>query len=111
MFNSTVTGNLTSDAEYQQVGAYDTAKFTIAVNHNKEEVSYVSCTVFSKYFQSILDSYKQGLKVTVSGKITGIYNYMNKQNEPASKINLNVTEYDYPHNVKAKVEETSAIPF
>ena len=26
MFNSTITGNLTGDAEYTQVGAYDTAK-------------------------------------------------------------------------------------
>ena len=32
MFNSTITGNLVGNAEYAQIGAYDTAKFTIAVN-------------------------------------------------------------------------------
>ena len=47
MFNSTITGNLVGNAEYAQIGAYDTAKFTIAVNHNKEDVTYVSCTTVS----------------------------------------------------------------
>ena len=111
MFNSTITGNLTADAEFAQVGAYDTAKFTIAVNHNKDEVSYVSCTIFGKAWTSIVDSYKKGLKVTVHGKVTGIYNYLNKENEPASKVNLSVNDFDYPHNIKAKVEETTTIPF
>jgi len=111
MFNSTITGNLVGDAEYAQIGAYDTAKFTIAVNHNKEDVTYVSCTIFGKAWQSIVDSFKKGLKVTVHGKVTGIYNYMNKDNEPSSKVNFAVTDFDYPHNIKARVEETATIPF
>ena len=36
---------------------------------------------------------------------------MNKDNEPSSKINFSVTDFDYPHNIKAKVEETATIPF
>jgi len=111
MFNSTITGNLTGDAEYAQVGAYDVAKFTIAVNHNKEDVTYVSCTVFGKAWQSIVDSFKKGLKVTVHGRVTGIYNYMTKEEMPASKVNFAVTDFDYPHNIKARVEETATIPF
>tara|TARA_R100000329_G_scaffold127793_1_gene106518 strand:- start:732 stop:1067 length:336 start_codon:yes stop_codon:yes gene_type:complete len=111
MFNSTITGNLTADAEFAQVGAYDTAKFTIAVKNNKDEVTYVSCTIFGKAWTSIVDSYKKGLKVTVHGRVTGIYNYLNKENEPASRINFNVTDFDYPHNVKVKVQETATIPF
>jgi|TARA_R100000353_G_scaffold172838_1_gene138535 single-stranded DNA-binding protein len=114
MFNCTITGNLTGDAEFAQVGAYDTAKFTIAVNHNKDEVSYVSCTIFGKAWSSVVDSFKKGLKVTVHGKVTGLYNYMNKENEPASKINFNVTDFDYPHNIKVNKQATldsAAIPF
>jgi len=111
MFNSTITGNLAGDAEYAQIGAYDTAKFTIAVNHNKEDVTFVSCTVFGKSWQSIVDSFKKGVKVTVIGRVTGIYNYMNKNNEPSSKVNFSVTDFDYPHNIKAKIEEETAIPF
>ena len=110
MFNSTITGNLTSDAEYAQIGAYDAAKFTLAVNHNKEDVTFVNCTIFGKAWQSIVDRFKKGVKVTVNGRVTGIYNYMNKDNEPSSRINFSVTDFDYPHNIKAKVEET-AIPF
>ena len=111
MFNSTITGNLVGDAEYAQIGAYDTAKFTIAVNHNKDDVTYVSCTIFGKAWQSIVDSFKKGLKVTVHGRVTGIYNYMTKEEMPASKVNFSVTDFDYPHNIKAKVEETATIPF
>ena len=36
---------------------------------------------------------------------------MNKDNEPSSKVNFAVTDFDYPHNIKAKVEETATIPF
>ncbi len=111
MFNSNVSGFLVADAEYAQVGAYDTAKFTIAVNHNKEEATYISCTVFGNAWKSIVESYKKGIKVSVNGKVTGVYNYMNKDNEPSSKINLSVNDFDYPHNIKAKVEETATIPF
>ncbi len=111
MFNSTITGNLVGDAEFAQIGAYDAAKFTIAVNHNKEETIFINCTIFGKPWKSIVDTYKKGLKVTVHGKVTGIYNYMTKEEMPASKINFSVKDFDYPHNVKARVEETSAIPF
>ena len=111
MFNSTITGNLVADAEFAQIGAYDAAKFTIAVNHNKEETTYVNCIIFGKAWPSIVDSYKKGLKVTVHGKVTGIYNYMTKDEMPSSKVNFSVTDYDYPHNIKAKVEETATIPF
>ena len=45
------------------------------------------------------------------GRVTGIYNYMTKDNEPASKVNISVTDFDYPHNIKARVEETATIPF
>ena len=110
MFNSTITGNLTGDAEYAQVGAYEAAKFTIAVNHNKEDVTFVNCTIFGKTWQSIVDRFKKGVKVTVNGRVTSIYNYMNKDNEPSSRINFSVTDFDYPHNIKAKVE-TATIPF
>ena len=111
MFNSTITGNLVNDAEFAQIGAYDAAKFTIAVNHNKEETTYINCTIFGKAWPSIVDSYKKGLKVTVHGKVTGIYNYMTKEEMPASKVNFAVTDFDYPHNIKAKVKETATIPF
>ena len=30
---------------------------------------------------------------------------------PTSKVNFAVTDFDYPHNIKARVEETATIPF
>ena len=111
MFNSTITGNLVGDAEFAQIGAYSAAKFTIAVNHNKEETTYINCTIFGKAWHSIVDSYKKGLKDIVHGKVTGIYNYMTKDEMPASKVNFAVTDFDYPHNIKARVQETATIPF
>ena len=111
MYNSSITGKHVGDSSFEQIGAYDAAKFTIAVNHNKEETTYINCTIFGKAWQSIVDSYKKGLKVTVHGKVTGIYNYMNKDEMPASKVNFAVTDFDYPHNIKAKVVETTSIPF
>ena len=36
---------------------------------------------------------------------------MTKEEMPASKVNFSVTDFDYPHNIKAKVEEKATIPF
>ena len=55
MFNVTIAGRLTKDAQYKQAGTYDMATFTVAVDHGKDKTSYVDCQMWGKRFQTILD--------------------------------------------------------
>ena len=49
MFNVSIAGRLTKDAEYKKAGAYDLAAFTIAVSHGTERTSFIDCQVSVSY--------------------------------------------------------------
>ena len=68
MFNVSIAGRLTKDAEYKKAGAYDLASFTIAVSHGRERTSlYRLSGMGQKRWQLIVDAYKKGSLVAVSG--------------------------------------------
>ena len=58
MFNVSIAGRLTKDAEYKKAGAYDLASFTIAVSHGRERTSFIDCQVWGKRWELIVDAYK-----------------------------------------------------
>ena len=55
MFNVSIAGRLTKDAEYKKAGAYDVAEFTIAVSHGKDKTSFIDCQVWGKRWELIVD--------------------------------------------------------
>ena len=62
MFNVSIAGRLTKDAEYKKAGAYDVAEFTIAVSHGKDKTSgkfsdYIQEPKHVTYIQTWLDAY------------------------------------------------------
>ena len=73
MFNFYLSGNLTEDPKTTpttESGRY--IKFTVAVNHGKEDVSFVDCSFYQRSSdpargELILNTYKKGKQVTVSG--------------------------------------------
>ena len=69
MFNVSIAGRLTKDAEYKKAGAYDKAAFTIAVSHGRDKTSFIDCQVWGKRFETVLDAYKKGCLVAVSGDV------------------------------------------
>ena len=109
MFNVTIAGRLTKDAQYKQAGTYDMAAFTVAVDHGKEKTSYVDCQMWGKRFQTILDAYKKGSLVAVSGNGEYLI-YETETGEQRKKLIVNVDKFIFPEK-KARVEETSGIPF
>ena len=109
MFNVTIAGRLTKDAQYKQAGTYDMATFTVAVDHGKEKTSYVDCQMWGKRFQTILDAYKKGSLVAVSGNCKYLM-YETETGEERKKLVVNVDKFIFPEK-KARVEETSGIPF
>ena len=73
MFNFTLCGRLTEDAKFFQINdKTNKIVFTIAVNHSKDETSFIECEFwqnldYPKRGEVILNSYKKGLQVTVAG--------------------------------------------
>ena len=113
MFNVSIAGRLTKDAEYKQVGAYDTANFTIAVDHGKEKTSYVDCQIWGKIFETILNTYKKGHLVAVSGN--GQYlTYETDDGQKRKQLRVNVNNFVLPEKREQLEEaklETATIPF
>ena len=109
MFNVTIAGRLTKDAQYKQAGTYDMATFTVAIEHGKEKTSYVDCQMWGKRFQTILDAYKKGSLVAVSGNGEYLI-YETETGEQRKKLVVNVYKFIFPEK-RATVEETATIPF
>ena len=110
MFNVSIAGRLTKDAEYKKAGAYDLAAFTIAVMHGKEKVSFVDCQVWGKRWELIVEAYKKGCLVAISGDAE-YTTYETDDGQKRKQLRVNVNNFVLPEKREsAKVEETS-IPF
>lgn len=111
MFNVSIAGRLTKDAEYKKAGAYDLAAFTIAVSHGKDRTSFIDCQVWGKRWELIVDAYKKGSLVAVSGQ--GEYSkFTTEDGVNKNQFRLNVDQFVLPEKRQsATVEETATIPF
>ena len=109
MFNVTIAGRLTKDAQYKQAGTYDMATFTVAVDHGKDKTSYIDCQMWGKRFQTILDVYKKGSLVAVSGNGEYLI-YETETGEQRKKLIVNVDKYIFPEKRESSTIEKT-IPF
>ena len=112
MFNVSIAGRLTKDAEYKKAGAYDMAVFTVAVSHGKERTSFIDCQVWGKKWELIVQAYKKGSLVAVSGQ--GEYSkFTTEDGVSKNQFRLNVDQFVLPERrMTANVEEeTATIPF
>jgi len=113
MFNVSIAGRLTKDAEYKKAGAYDVAEFTIAVSHGKDKTSFIDCQVWGKRWELIVDAYKKGSLVAVSGD--GLYStYETDDGQKRKFLRVNVNNFVLPEKREQSEEaklETATIPF
>ena len=109
MFNVSIAGRLTKDAQYKQAGTYDMATFTVAVDHGKEKTSYVDCQLWGKRFQTILETYKKGCLVAVSGNGEYLV-YETETGEQRKKLIVNVDKYIFLEKRESSTIEKT-IPF
>ena len=114
MFNVSIAGRLTKDAEYKKAGAYDVAEFTIAVSHGKDKTSFIDCQVWGKRWELIVDAYKKGSLVAVSGDAE-YTTYETDDGQKRKFLRVNVNNFVIPEKREqtqsATVEETATIPF
>ncbi len=112
MFNVSIAGRLTKDAEYKKAGAYDMAVFTVAVSHARDKTSFIDCQVWGKKWELIVQTYKKGSLVAVSGQ--GEYSkFTTEDGVNKNQFRLNVDQFVLPERRESAnvVEETATIPF
>ena len=114
MFNVSIAGRLIDDSQYKKLGAYDAAQFAIKVKHPKDEESIINCTLLGRRGESILDTYKKGCFVCVSGNAK-YTEYTNEDGETKKYLQVSVNEFTYPEKrteqtPQAKLE-TADLPF
>jgi len=114
MFNVSVAGRLTKDAEYKKAGAYDMAVFTIAVSHGRDKTSFIDCQVWGKKFEYIINAYMKGCLVAVSGQ--GEYRkFETEDGEEKYQFRLNVDQFVFPEKRTEQTQvaklNTATIPF
>ena len=112
MFNVSIAGRLMKDAEYKKLGAYDAAQFAIVVKHPKDEESIINCILWGRRFESILDTYKKGCFVCVSGNAK-YTEYTNENGETRKSLQVSVNEFIFPEKRQEQTPtmETADIPF
>jgi len=67
--NVTLIGNLVDTPTLNTYGQTTVAKFTIATNDKKEEVSYIDCVAFAKRAEVIAKYLSKGSSVFLSGRL------------------------------------------
>jgi len=113
MFNVSIAGRLQKDAEYKKAGAYDMATFTIAVSHGRDKTSFIDCQVWGKRWELIVDSYKKGSLVAVSGDAE-YTTYETDDGQRRKQLRVNVSNFVLPEKREQTEEaklETATIPF
>tara|TARA_Y100000593_G_scaffold41092_1_gene78948 strand:+ start:315 stop:644 length:330 start_codon:yes stop_codon:yes gene_type:complete len=91
----TAVGNLGKDPEAFQAGATPAVKFTLAARTGKDETTWLNCVVFGARSATVLDYFKKGSKVTVTGKATQRF-FDKKDGSPGSSIEVNVYDFTLP---------------
>ena len=95
MFNITATGNLGRDPELKQIGEVQAAAFSLAVRTGKEETTWLNCTVFGPRSSIVMQFFKKGSKVCVSGRAR-TREYTTKDNVERTSLEVNVGDFDLP---------------
>ena len=99
MNNLTINGNLVRDMEIKDVKGLLIGEFTIAnnqrVSKDKEETTFLKCTLFGARVESLEKFLKQGCKVLVNGRLS-IVNVEDKNGEGRynTYVNLIVNDLD-----------------
>jgi single-strand DNA-binding protein len=105
MLNISASGNLGRDPELKQIGGNDAATFSIASRTGKDETTWINCTVFGKRSQVIMQFYKKGSKVSLSGKGT-LRTYQNNEGVQKASLEVVVSDFDLPERKQETINST-----
>ena len=95
MLTLTAFGNLGRDPEQKQINGKAVTNFSIAVNTGREETTWINCTVFGPRGDTVMQYFKKGSKVAVSGSAK-LREYTDKNGVLAKTLDLVVNDFTLP---------------
>lgn len=101
-------GRITKDIDlkYTQTTNKANARFQVAVNRSKDEVSFINCEAWEKCAENISKYFKKGSQIGITGHIT-TGSYDDKDGKRVYTWSVVVDEFDF---IDSKKEEGQA-PF
>jgi len=101
------SGNLTSDARSKEVNGTEVARYSVAVNGRKDEVTFIQCSHWNP--KGVLAYLTKGKSVCVSGNIR--LAQWEKDGEPKSAIEMNVRSLTLMGGAEKKQQQEADCPF
>lgn len=115
MNNIILIGRITKDPELKYTNnGKGNARFTLAVQRNKEETDFINCVAWEKTAENIAEYFKKGSQIAVQGSIrTGSYE---KDGRTVYTTDVWVYKFDFVGNSNSsnnqnKKEEDENFPF
>lgn len=98
-------GRLTRDPESLGEGELSRARFSIAIDRQKEGVDFIGCTAFGKQAENILKYCKKGTLVSVEGSLNS-YSFETEDGERVSGLNVNARRVSFLSRPNNSSEDT-----
>ena len=102
MLSITTTGNLGRDPELKEVNGSPVASFSIGAG--KDQTTWVNCSVFGKRAETIMEYYKKGSKVVVTGR-GNLRTYQGQDGQSKSSLDLIVSDFTLPERKQSNNNE------
>ena len=95
MLNITAAGNLGRDPELKTVNGSSIASFSLGVRTAKDQTSWGNCSVFGKRAETVMQYFKKGSKVVVTGR-GNMRSYKGQDGTTKSSLDLAVNDFTLP---------------
>ena len=99
MLNITTAGNLGRAPELREVNGQPVASFSVGARTGKDQTTWLNCSVFGKRAETILEYYKKGSKVVVTGR-GSLRSYQGKDGQQKTTLDLVVSDFTLPERQK-----------
>tara|TARA_R100001082_G_C4243904_1_gene108557 strand:+ start:128 stop:469 length:342 start_codon:yes stop_codon:yes gene_type:complete len=91
----TTTGNLGRNPELKEINGTPVASFSVGASTGKDQTTWVNCSVFGKRAETIMEYYKKGSKVVVTGR-GNLRMYEGQDGRLKSTLDLVVNDFTLP---------------
>ena len=104
MLSITTTGNLGRDPELKEINGSPVASFSIGARTGRDQTTWINCSVFGKSAETIMEYYKKGSKVVVTGR-GNLRTYQGQDGQNKSSLDLVVSDFTLPDRQTKQSEE------
>jgi len=104
MLNITAQGNIGNDPELKTIGDKQLATFSLAVNTNKDETTWITCNVWGPRSSIVMQYLTKGGKVTIVGRGKNRA-YLKKDGTAGCSLEVEVYDFTLPLRAAAAASE------